>query len=211
MVRATHIETFGNQLKVYYEDGSKDLAYPSQGTTWIVNTTPGGPVIPPTPSPDTFSWPYPLDYVTSEFGPRGSGFHEGMDWSGGPAVLGEPIPAIGDGTIEYAGGSGGTGFGNHVIIHHGTFDGYDWKSVYGHMQNLPPVTTGNPVLKGDTIGAVNNTGSSYGSHLHMETHRCAVGGGIIWANGNPSWGAARTAVNPRDFMTLYGDGAVIIP
>jgi murein DD-endopeptidase MepM/ murein hydrolase activator NlpD len=207
MVRATHIETYGNQLKVYYEDGHVDLAVPTQGHIWLVNSTPGSGG----GGTGDYSWPYSLDYITSEFGPRGSGFHEGMDWSGGPAVLGEPIPAIGDGIIEYAGGAGGTGFGNHVIIHHGTFDGYDWKSVYGHMQNLPPVTTGNPVLKGATIGAVNNTGSSYGSHLHMETHRCAVGGSIIWANGNPSWGATRTAVNPRDFMSLYGDGSVIIP
>lgn len=205
MVKATHLEVYGNQIKVYYEDGSKSLAYPSQGSVFVVSQSSGGGG-----GDGDFSWPYPLDYVTSEFGPRGTGFHEGMDWSGGPALLGEPIPAIGDGTIEYAGGAGGTGFGNHVIIMHGTFDGYDWKSVYAHMLNLPPVTTGDSVSKGDIIGAVNNTGSSFGSHLHMETHRCAIGGSIIWANNNPSWSATRTAINPRDFMNAYGDGTAII-
>lgn len=205
MVKATTLELYGNQIKINYEDGSKSLAYPTGNNLWIVSGDGGSGG-----GGGDFSWPYPLDYVTSEFGPRGTGFHEGMDWSGGPAVLGNPIPAIGDATVEYAGGANGTGFGNHVILMHGTFDGYDWKSVYGHMQNLPPVTTGQVITKGTVIGAVNNTGSSFGSHLHMETHRCAIGGGIIWANGNPSWSANRTAINPRDFMAAYGDGTVII-
>lgn len=207
MPNVTHIKEIGNQLRVYYEDGSAQFAVPTQGGMWLVSAISGGGG----GGTGDFSWPYALDYVTSEFGPRGTGFHEGMDWSGGPALLGQPIPAIGDAVVEYAGGSGGTGFGNHVILHHGTFDGYDWKSVYGHMQNLPPVTTGSSITKGTTIGAVNNTGSSFGSHLHMEVHKCAIGGGIIWMNGNPSWSAGRTAINPRNFMNKYGDGAVIIP
>lgn len=208
MVNATHLEQYGNNFKVYYEDGTTALALPTQGSIWLVsvNSGSGGGG-----GDGDYSWPYSLDYVTSEYGIRGSRFHEGMDWSGGPAVLGEPIPAIGDGTIEYSGGSGGTGFGNHVIIHHGTWDGFDWKSLYAHMQSLPPVSVGNPVSKGDTIGAVNNTGSSFGSHLHMEIHKCAIGGGIIWDNTNPSYSSSRTAINPIHFFNSYGDGGVLIP
>lgn len=205
MVKATHLEVFGNEIKVYYEDNTSSLAYPTMGSIWLVSGETGGG------GGDDYSWPYPLDYVTSEFGPRGTGFHEGMDWSGGPALTGQPIPAIGAGSVQYAGGPNGTGFGNHVILHHGTFDGYDWKSLYAHMNTLPVVSTGATVIKGQTLGPVGNSGNSFGAHLHMETHRCAIGGGIVWMNGNPSWSAERTAINPRNFMSTYGDGAVLIP
>jgi murein DD-endopeptidase MepM/ murein hydrolase activator NlpD len=205
MVKATHLEKYGNQFKVYYEDGSTSLAYHTQGSIWLVSGESGGG----SGGTGDYSWPYALDYVTSEFGPRGTGFHEGMDWSGGPAVLGEPIPAIGNGTVDTI--LSGGGFGNGVILFHGTFSGYDWYSLYAHMNTAPIVSVSDVVSKGDTLGPVGNTGASYGAHLHMETHRTSVGGSLVWANTNPSWSAGRTAINPRTFMAAYGDGAVIIP
>lgn len=203
MVKATHLEQIGNQIKIYYEDGSTGIALPTQGTIYLVSLSDNTP-----PGDGDYSWPYPLDFVTSEYGPRGSGFHEGMDWSGGPASAGNPIPAIGDGTVDSI--LSGGGFGNGVILFHGTFDGWDWYSVYAHMATAPTVSSGQVVTKGTTLGPIGNTGNSYGAHLHMETHRVPIGGNIIWANGNPSWSANRTAVNPRDFMNVYGDGSAII-
>lgn len=205
-----HIETYGNQLMVQMNDGRKLLAYPTSVGVWVVNTDPddsgggGG-------GDGDFSWPYSLDYVTSEFGPRGSGFHEGMDWSGGPAVSGNPIPCIGDGTVHQILTPGTSGFGNGVIIYHGVLNGYDRYSVYGHMSTAPVVALGASVTKGQTLGPIGDTGNSFGAHLHMETHRVPIGGSIVWANGNPSWNANRTAQDPRVFMNAFGDGGVLIP
>lgn len=69
---------------------------------------------------------------------------------------------------------------------------------------------GATVAKGQTIGLINNTGSSQGSHLHMEIHRCSIGGGMRSDTGNPSYSSSRTAYPPRSFFSVYGDGAWII-
>jgi murein DD-endopeptidase MepM/ murein hydrolase activator NlpD len=168
----------------------------------------------PDPGPGTgdYSWPYeptPGHWVTSEYGPRSGRFHEGMDFSGGPALLDKPIPAIGDGTVQQSGLNGA--FGYSVILHHGSIDGFDWKSLYAHQPSYasrPGV--GATITKGQQIGLVNNTGSSFGSHLHFEIHRCSIGGGMRWDNGNPSYSSSRTAYNPRNFFSVYGDGTWII-
>lgn len=204
MVKATHLEVYGNQIKVYYEDGTNALALPTQGTVWAVGTTGGGGG----GGDGDFSWPFPLDYVTSEFGPRGTGFHEGIDWSGGPAVAGNPIPAIGDAVVHNV--FFNSGYGNCVDLFHGTFDGYDWYSRYAHMSTAPIVTEGASITKGTILGPIGNTGNSFGAHLHMETHRVPIGGNPVSDNTNPSWSSNRTAINPRDFMNAYGDGAAII-
>lgn len=204
------LEAVGNMLMLTSGE-DKVFAYPTNANSWIID----GSVDPEPPVPGTgdFSWPYEptwLHWVTSEYGPRNGRFHEGIDFSGGPAVYGEPIPAIGDGTIQLAQNFGA--FGNCVIINHGNFAGNDrdYHSLYAHMASLPPVSVGNPVSKGDIIGAVNNTGSSFGSHLHMEIHRTTVGGAMKWDNLNPSYNSSRTAINPRNFFTTYGDGAWLI-
>lgn len=203
MVKATHIQRYGNQFKVHYEDGTSALAYPTQGELWVVSAASGGGS-----GSGDFSWPYPLDYVTSEYGPRGTGFHEGIDFSGGPAVSGEPIPAIGDGTVTLAQYNGA--FGNCVILYHGEINGYDRYSLYAHMSTLPVVSVNDVVSKGDTLGPIGNTGNSFGAHLHMELHRVTPGGALVWDNNNPSYTSSRTTQNPRQFMDAFGDGTAII-
>ncbi len=93
-----------------------------------------------------------------------------MDFDPG---AGTPIPAAGAGTVELAGTNGG--YGNCVIIDHGN----GLKTLYGHMQSLPSVSVGQAIAAGTIIGAVGNTGVSFGAHLHFEVH----------VNGSP--------VNPR--------------
>ena len=204
------IESYGNLL-VINTGLAKLIAVPTHTNAWICNASfdPG-----PDPEPGTgdFSWPYkpnPGEWVTSEFGPRSGRFHEGIDMSGGPALYGEPIPAIGDATVQQAGSNGA--FGYSVILNHGVLaDGFTYRSLYAHMVTTPPVSVGTTVSKGDTIGRVNNTGSSFGSHLHLEIHKVPVGGSMIWDNLNPSYTSPRTAINPRNFFSVYGDGTWII-
>lgn len=211
-IATVQLEVLGDQL-VLNTSTSRILCIPTGLNTWIAdaNFTPD-PDPDPGPGDGNYSWPYeptPGHWVTSEYGPRSGRFHEGMDFSGGPALLDKPIPAIGDAVVQQSGSNGA--FGYSVILHHGSMDGYDWKSLYAHQPSYasrPGV--GATITKGQQIGLVNNTGSSFGSHLHFEIHRCSIGGGMRWDNGNPSYSSSRTAYNPRNFFSVYGDGTWII-
>jgi murein DD-endopeptidase MepM/ murein hydrolase activator NlpD len=207
MVKATHLEIVGNGFKVYYEDGSTAQAYPTQGSIYRISGA-SNPIGGGGGGDGTFSYPYSEDYVTSEYGPRSGRFHEGRDWSGGPASNG-PIPAIGDATVHNVFFS--NGYGNCVDLFHGNFDGWDWYTRYAHMATTPYVTTGQEITKGTELGPIGQTGNSYGNHLHMEVHRVPTGGSMVNDNLNPSYTSSRTAINPVDFFNAYGDGAVLIP
>lgn len=151
-----------------------------------------------------FIWPFdPAIYVSSEYGPRTGGagsFHEGIDLAPGS---GTPIPASGAGTVEsnYYHGA----FGNLIILFHGEFGGKWLRTLYAHREALSGPGVGGSVSQGQIIGTVGNTGGSQGAHLHWETHVSEIGAGITWNTQNN--GGYRTAINPRDFMVLYGDGS----
>ena len=170
---------------------------PMSGRVYAVSGGTGGPL-------GSWAWPFHLSTVTSEYGPRSGRFHEGIDEGNAPAVSGASIRAIGSGTVEVAGYHSDTGFGWYVIVNHGLVAGRTVKSVYGHMIGPPAVLSGQSVTSSTVLGGVGNTGGSYGAHLHLEIHECAPGGSIIWDTNNPSFTSARTAVNPRDFMTARG-------
>jgi hypothetical protein len=58
-----------------------------------------------------------------------------------------------------------TGFGNHVIINHGS--GY--TTIYGHLKsNSFTVSQGQAVTAGTKIGVMGTTGNSTGIHIHFE-------------------------------------------
>jgi hypothetical protein len=69
--------------------------------------------------------------------------------------------------------------------------------------------TSDEVAKWQVLGYVNNTGNSYGDHLHWETHIASPGG--TWTSSNPG-----THINPRTFMNTYqnvpvpGDPPIVI-
>ncbi len=123
-----------------------------------------------------FLWPVNGSYtITSPYGYRihpisgVSKLHKGTDISGG-GINGKPILAIEDGVVLLAGYNAG-GYGNYVIINHGTLgDGNSYESLYGHMMNYV-VSAGQTVRKGQVIGYVGSTGASTGPHLHLEIHR----------------------------------------
>ena len=104
--------------------------------------------------------------ITDGFGPRGSGFHKGVDFVPGE---GAPIYAIADG-VAVSSGYDSSGYGNHVVIQH-NLGGVDVKSNYAHMiMESSPIVAGQQIKVGDYLGQVGDTGISYGAHLHFEIY-----------------------------------------
>lgn len=112
----------------------------------------------------TVQWPFPSSPIASGFGPRGGGFHNGVDFFPGG---GTPIGAVADGVVTFAGvGSGG--WGNYVTISH-SINGQQIDTLYAHMRwGSISVAAGQRVTVGTFIGAVGDTGRAYGEHLHFE-------------------------------------------
>lgn len=120
-----------------------------------------------------FVWPAASGRVSSYFGPRGGGFHSGIDIA---SSSGTPIYAADGGVVTYSGYRGA--YGRLVIIDHG--NGY--STYYAHnTSNL--VRSGQRVSQGQTIATMGVTGNATGSHLHFEIRR----------NGSP--------VNPMGYYT----------
>lgn len=206
MAKVTHLETYGNQFKLIYDDGTTALALPTGGTIWIVSGTGG------TPGSGQFSLPFSWDDVSSEYGPRTGGvgsFHEGTDFSGGAAVAGAKIYATADGTVELVNINSNYGFS--VQMSHGVDDnGFGLHTIYAHFNAQPLVTVGQSITKGTVLGYEGESGGAQGVHLHWETHTCPDNGPIVHNTTSTSEGISiRTAINPRDFMVTYGDGTVI--
>ena len=127
-----------------------------------------------------FTWPVPSSTnVSSEYGARWGTLHAGLDIA---APTGAPIVAAEAGTVVMAesGGYGG-GFGTFAVINHGG----GLMTLYGHMSSLS-VSPGQTVSRGQTIGAVGNTGNSFGAHLHFQVTNC----GNIYSG----------TVNPRNYL-----------
>ena len=109
-----------------------------------------------------YIWPVKVSpiYITSKFGPRAqptagaSTLHNGIDIG----VSYVPVYAAKAGTVTLAGTNGG--FGNCVIISHGT--GY--STTYGHLSTIK-VKVGDVVTQGQEIAISGNTGTSTGPHL----------------------------------------------
>jgi murein DD-endopeptidase MepM/ murein hydrolase activator NlpD len=178
-------------------DGVRYTAQPSSVDVWILNEAQQGPGPGPGPGPgdQTFDWPFdPNTQVSSEYGPRDGRVHQGIDFGIGGITEGTEIHASAGGTI-YA-NYYHSGFGNHVIINHGVIGGLQVYTLYAHMLNLSSFAEGSHINKWDVVGLVNNTGSSFGNHLHWETHVANAGGGPTWTNPG-------THINPRDFMATY--------
>lgn len=123
-------------------------------------------------------------YISSGFGYRSfdNGFHPGIDIANS---IGTPIHAAADGIVFKAYTS--SSYGNCVMISH-FINGQLYTTVYAHMSSIN-VSDGQSVSQGQVIGAMGNTGESFGSHLHFELY---IGG---WTppphNG---------AVNPENYI-----------
>lgn len=132
----------------------------------------------------SLSWPVEVCkcWVSSLFGPRASGFHNGVDLA---ASQGTPVFAAADGVVEIAQKSlDKTGYGNMILIAHEDLTFYDeygyrmnYKTRYAHLHKLY-VEEGDFVTEGQKIGTVGATGhvivkhaKADPSHLHFEVYR----------------------------------------
>ena len=126
----------------------------------------------------------PLDYlnVTSPYGYRQDPFtkcrtfHDGIDLRFGNGVVYSMLP----GKVA-AVHHGNTGYGNYVILDHGTM-----RCLYGHLGEIY-AKEGTMVQAGAVVGVVGSSGRSTGPHLHIQLQRLTA---------NNSW----TSVDPMPFI-----------
>ncbi|MGB2953825.1 MAG: peptidoglycan DD-metalloendopeptidase family protein [Gaiellaceae bacterium] len=112
----------------------------------------------PLPScPLALAWPL-RGPVGSPFGPRGNGFHPGIDIV---ALEGTPVGAALGGRVVFAGWNGG--YGRLVVVAHGS----GVRSFYAHLSSFA-VHRGERVGTGDRVGLVGASGVASGPHLHFE-------------------------------------------
>lgn len=111
-------------------------------------------------SPLDLCW---YNYISSYYGYRknpntgNEELHRGVDIA---VPTGTTVYAAHNGTVTTA--AYDSYYGNYVVIEK---DGYTTK--YAHMDSLS-VSAGQSITKGTVIGTTGNTGSSTGSHLHIE-------------------------------------------
>ena len=123
--------------------------------------------------------------VSSEYGPRNSGFHSGVDIA---SPIGTPVFASNSGVVVAARWENPNnpkqGYGQFVQLKHE--DGT--QTVYAHLSQIA-VRQGDKVEKGIQIAKTGNTGSSTGPHLHYELIKNGV-------KVNPGSQVALAAVTP---------------
>jgi len=170
-----------------------------------------------TNSVNSYGFVLPLDQmdvtsnITSPYGYRYhplSGdykLHAGIDiaWS---EIYGTPVKAVRSGTVTVSWDE--DGYGNYVMIDHGTVNGERIQTLYAHMSQVA-VTTGQTVNQGDIIGYVGSTGGSTGPHLHFEVR---IGTGTFFncspVDPIPYLTDAEPSVTPNDGKPIGNyDGA----
>ena len=159
LARVNGIKDAG-QIKV----GQRIFIPGATGPVPVETVTPAEPApatpVSPEPGFETFLWPV-SGTINSGFGPRGSGFHDGIDIA---APEGSPILAIEAGEVIYSDQL--RGYGNMVILRHAG----GIVSVYAHNEsNL--VREGQKVTRGEIVARVGSTGRVTGPHLHFEIRR----------------------------------------
>jgi murein DD-endopeptidase MepM/ murein hydrolase activator NlpD len=114
--------------------------------------------------------------ITGVFGEARPGhMHAGVDIAAGS---GTPIHAADDGRVVLMQGVGASGgYGNYTCVQHSA----SLSTCYAHQSQFG-TSLGASVDKGQVIGAVGNTGNSFGAHLHFE----------VRVNGTP--------VNPMGYL-----------
>ena len=162
-----------NELEAQSEDLATQIAglqaaLSSSSGSGSVNGSSGSGYIPN----GMFIWPCPGGSGSSSYGYRThpvygtTRFHAGTDIS---ASYGSKILAAASGTVIVVDtpvpgqNTGGSGYGNFVVIDHG--DGV--STLYAHAKNVY-VSVGDTVSSGDHIADVGSTGTSTGPHLHFE-------------------------------------------
>ena len=122
--------------------------------------------------------PYSFKYNTSQKVMGYSSmnrFHYGTDFGPKKAgVDGDPVIAVGSGTVKYVSGNTGSQ-GNCIGIK--MDKNKDHYFVYMHLCKKPTLKVGDKVKAGDVVGYMGTTGNSTGTHLHLGLHI-----GAVWPN-----------------------------
>jgi murein DD-endopeptidase MepM/ murein hydrolase activator NlpD len=109
---------------------------------------------------------FPTDkHVLSGFDYSTKTNHLGIDLMGNE---GANVYASDGGVVVYAGWNN-YGYGNMIMIDHGT----GFQSLYGHLSQVF-VNCGDNVTQSQVVGAVGTTGNSSGPHLHFEVRTPSV-------------------------------------
>jgi len=108
--------------------------------------------------PIALAWPLRA-LIGSPFGPRGTGFHPGLDLT---APAGTPVGAAWPGRVIFA-AFNSSGYGNLVEVAHGS----GVITMYAHLSSFS-VRVGQKVASGTQLGRVGSTGEATGPHLHFE-------------------------------------------
>lgn len=102
-------------------------------------------------------------YFSSGFGPRGGGWHSGVDLV---APAGTPVFAAASGTVAFAGTYYAYGLMVEIMHRDGT------RARYAHLRSFAPhIRPGATVAAGEQLGAVGRTGRATTAHLHLELRR----------------------------------------
>ena len=139
---------------------------------------------------DTMVWPVPASSKINQYFVSGS--HNGIDiGSSVHGVTGDKIVAAYGGSVAYSGWFDGYGYVAYInSYYHGKYI----QTRYAHLVSSPYVAAGASVGKGQTIGAMGNSGTSTGPHLHFEV-RIRSGSGTCIANSES------TPVSPLDYVS----------
>jgi len=114
---------------------------------------------PPPTIPLPLAWPIIGHVLGDRFGPRGEGWHSGIDL---PAPMGTPVYSARSGRVVWAGWRNG-GWGFLVIVSHGRGE----RTMYAHLSRID-VRVGVWVAQGVRVGRVGASGHATGPHLHFE-------------------------------------------
>jgi len=109
-------------------------------------------------SPIALAWPIRTP-VGDRFGPRGAGFHPGIDL---PAPIGTPVHSAAVGRVALARPTSG-GYGNLVVVRNAN----GVSTFYAHLSRIL-VAPGQFVTVGSLLGLVGASGQATGPHLHFE-------------------------------------------
>lgn len=147
-------------LQTQYNENTGDLQKLESAIAEATKNT-GGLVY----SGSAFLWPVPGYYkISSYYRTASRPNHTGIDISSS-GIYGKNIIAAADGLVTLS--TYYYGYGNCVMINHGTLDGKTYVTVYGHASELC-VSKGQYVTAGTVIAKVGSTGNSTGPHLHFE-------------------------------------------
>ena len=147
-------------------------------------------------------WPTTARYCSQGYGMTrfaaqgwyGGAIHNGIDIAGSG-----PVFAVKEGVVIAkqqspcgSGSSCGGGWGNWVAIRHQT----GHVTLYAHLAGISPVSIGQSVSQGQTIGAIGNSGFSTGPHLHFSIYS-SFG---VGSSGTPSYPGV--TLNPENYYSV---------